>query len=70
MLSSRAALLPLLMALSGPASVLAQDSVFLEDLTRTEVRDALASGKTTVIIEMQIDAALGQIRALRESSRK
>ena len=38
------------MAVLGPASAFAQDSVFLEDLTWTEVRDALASGKTTVII--------------------
>jgi creatinine amidohydrolase/Fe(II)-dependent formamide hydrolase-like protein len=33
-----------------PVTALAQTSVFLEDLTWTEVRDALASGKTTVII--------------------
>lgn len=48
--SSRAVLLLLVIALYCPASVFAQDSVFLEDLTWTEVRDALASGKTTVII--------------------
>ncbi len=113
--SSRAVLLVLVIALYCPATVVAQDSVFPEDLTWTEVRDALASGKTTVIIdtasllflnpamirrdrlapgkagdgtgvvgnptlatiehgrrilELQIHAAVAQIRLLRESSRK
>ena len=36
--------------LPGVASAQALDSVFLEDLTWTEVRDALAAGTTTVII--------------------
>lgn len=34
----------------GPALAQAQDTVFLEELTWTEVRDALKAGKTTVII--------------------
>ena len=33
-----------------PAGVVAQDSVFLEELTWIEVRDALAAGMTAVII--------------------
>jgi len=36
--------------LPGVASAQGSDSVFLEDLTWTEVRDALAAGTTTVII--------------------
>ena len=48
--SSRTVFLLLVIGVYCPASVFAQDSVFLEDLTWTEVRDALASGKTTVII--------------------
>ena len=37
-------------ALLGSASASAQDSVFLEELTWTEVRDAIQAGTTTVII--------------------
>jgi len=40
--------IPLLVLLSLPA--LAQDSVFLEDLTSPEVRDAIRAGKTTAIV--------------------
>ncbi len=35
---------------SNPALAAAQDSVFLEELTWTEVRDGIRGGKTTVII--------------------
>ena len=38
------------LALLGSASPSAQDSVFLEELTWTEVRDAIQAGTTTVII--------------------
>jgi creatinine amidohydrolase/Fe(II)-dependent formamide hydrolase-like protein len=48
--SLRAVLFVMVLAWLAPVTVFAQDSVFLEDLTWTEVRDALASGKTTVII--------------------
>jgi creatinine amidohydrolase/Fe(II)-dependent formamide hydrolase-like protein len=45
------AAVPLLaIALSIPSAVFAQDSVFLEELTWTEVRDAVKAGKTTVIV--------------------
>jgi creatinine amidohydrolase len=37
-------------ALSGHAALAKSDSVFLEDLTWTEVRDDLHAGKTTIII--------------------
>ena len=41
----------MLVALGGiPADGIAQESVFLEELTWTELRDAVAAGKTTVII--------------------
>jgi creatinine amidohydrolase/Fe(II)-dependent formamide hydrolase-like protein len=49
----RQALIVLLVGLvsaSLPALAAAQDSVFLEELTWTEVRDGIRAGKTTVII--------------------
>ncbi len=45
---SALALVPLLLAAAGSAA--AQNSVYLEELTWTEVRDAIKAGKTTVII--------------------
>ena len=42
--------LAIMLAFLGTASVSAQDSVFLEELTWTEVRDAIQAGTTTVII--------------------
>jgi creatinine amidohydrolase/Fe(II)-dependent formamide hydrolase-like protein len=44
------ALLVLGLALHVPSAHAAADSVFLEELTSTEVRDAIHAGKTTVII--------------------
>jgi creatinine amidohydrolase/Fe(II)-dependent formamide hydrolase-like protein len=44
------AFLILLLACLAPASAFAQQSVFLEDLTWTEVRDATRAGKTTIIV--------------------
>jgi creatinine amidohydrolase len=46
----RIAFLCLLASVLAPALAAAQSSVFVEDLTWTEVRDALKAGKTTVII--------------------
>src|SRR6266540_1410974 len=45
---SALALVPLLLAAAGSAA--AQNSVYLEELTWTEVRDGMKAGKTTVII--------------------
>ncbi|HEX7466189.1 MAG TPA: creatininase family protein, partial [Usitatibacter sp.] len=44
------ALLFLLLACLAPAAVFAQQSVYLEELTWTEVRDATKAGKTTIIV--------------------
>ena len=41
---------PTLAQMDHPPSVPAGNSVFLEDLTWVELRDAIAAGKTTVII--------------------
>lgn len=46
------ALLFLLLACLAPASAFAEQSVFLEDLTWTEVRDATRAGKTTIIVPL------------------
>ena len=40
----------LFVGLLSSAQAMAQSSVFLEELTWTEVRDAIQAGKTTVII--------------------
>ena len=48
--SATAASLCLLLACAARASAQAPDTVFLEELTWTEVRDLIRSGKTTVII--------------------
>jgi len=49
--AARLGLLALAAAVALPAAAAAQDpQVFVEDLTWTEVRDALQAGKTTVII--------------------
>jgi creatinine amidohydrolase len=45
-----AAAICLLIALSGQAALAKSDSVFLEELTWTEVRDDLHAGKTTIIV--------------------
>jgi creatinine amidohydrolase len=50
MLKYLCVLLPALIVTGAAQTRAPQDSVFLEELTWTEVRDALASGKTTVII--------------------
>jgi len=50
MISARGMFLVALMLSSMGCPVLAQDSVFLNELTWTEVRDAIRAGKTTVII--------------------
>ena len=39
-----------LIALIAPVSALASDSVYLEDLSWTELRQTIASGKTTILI--------------------
>ncbi len=50
MLPSRILVLVTVMFWHGISPAVAQDSVFLEELTWTEVRDAIHAGKTTVII--------------------
>ena len=40
----------LLLCVAGATSAQTPDTVFLERLTWTEVRDAMAAGKTTIII--------------------
>ena len=50
MTSARAAILIATMLWGMSTTVIAQDSVFLEQLTWMEVRDAIRAGKTTVII--------------------
>ena len=50
MTSARAAILIATMLWGMSTTVLAQHSVFLEQLTWMEVRDAIRAGKTTVII--------------------
>lgn len=50
MISVRATLIVAVMLCGMGRPVLAQNSVFLEQLTWTEVRDAIRAGKTTVII--------------------
>ena len=44
------AVLAVCLAAHGPAARAGADSVFLEELTSTEVRDAIRAGKTTIII--------------------
>ena len=46
----RGLLVSLLLVAAAPASGAAPSSVFLEDLTWTELRDAIRAGKTTVIV--------------------
>lgn len=50
MVFERMVLLAALTLCASGRHALAQDSVFLEELTWTEVRDAIRLGKTTVII--------------------
>src|SRR5512135_1734132 len=46
----RALLVSLLLIAAAPAASAAQSSVFLEDLTWTELRDAIRAGKTTILV--------------------
>ena len=46
----RAFLLILLLLAAAPAGAVAPDSVFLEDLTWTELRDQIRAGKTTIMV--------------------
>src|SRR6188768_1257617 len=43
-------LIAILLVLSAPLGAATPDTVFLEELTWTEVRDALKAGKTTIIL--------------------
>ena len=46
----RGLLVSLLLIAAAPAASAAQSSVFLEDLTWTELRDAIRGGKTTILV--------------------
>jgi len=46
----RGLLVSLLLIAAAPAATAAQSSVFLEDLTWTELRDAIRAGKTTILV--------------------
>jgi YVTN family beta-propeller protein len=46
----RGLLVSLLLVAAAPAASPAQSSVFLEDLTWTELRDAIRAGKTTILV--------------------
>ena len=50
MKTSAALLVLLALALAAPALAQTPDTVFLEELTWTELRDAVRAGKTTIIV--------------------